>query len=113
MNQINKLRIAYRKISFPIKRKDFVIDIGSGGNPSVYADVTTDMFEDKTQRFSEIKHKGIFVWANAEALPFKDKCFDYSISSHVLEHTPFPEKMISELERISNSGYIETPPAWQ
>lgn len=113
MNILHKLRIASRKIFLPIKRNDLVIDIGSGGNPSIYADVTTDMYDDTTQRFSQIKHKGLFVWANAEKLPFKSKVFDYSISSQVLEHTPYPERMISEIERISKAGYIETPPAWQ
>jgi len=113
MNLFYKLKIAYRKISLPIKRSDLVIDVGSGGHPNIFADVTTDMYENNEQRFAELKFKGLFVWSNAEKLPFKSKKFDYSISSHVLEHTPKPEKMISELERISKAGYIETPPAWQ
>lgn len=113
MKLYNTLRIAYRKLALPIKRSDLVIDVGSGGNPHIWADVTTDMYEDNTQRFTEVKFKGLFVWSNAERLPFKHKVFDYSISSHVLEHSPYPERMIMELERISKAGYIETPPAWQ
>ena len=42
-------------------------------------------------------------------LPFKDKEFDFVIASHVLEHVDNIEKFISELERISNKGYIELP----
>jgi ubiquinone/menaquinone biosynthesis C-methylase UbiE len=113
MNLFYKLKIAYRKISLPIKSSDLVIDVGSGGNPHIWADVTTDMYENNEQRFTELKFKGLFVWSNAEKLPFKSKKFDYSISSHVLEHTAYPERMISELERISKAGYIETPPSWQ
>lgn len=38
-----------------------------------------------------------------------DNQFDYSICNQVLEHSDNPEQFISELTRVSNSGYIETP----
>jgi len=43
--------------------------------------------------------------------PFKDKEFDYVISSHVLEHIKIDEVdlFIKELERIAKKGYIECP----
>jgi len=44
-----------------------------------------------------------------EILPFKDKEFDFIISSHVLEHVVNPRFFISELERIGKEGYIEVP----
>lgn len=112
MNILHQIRVSSRKIWLPIKLNSLVVDVGSGGNPHLWADVTTDMYEDNTQRFSNIKFKGLFVWADAENLPFRDLVFDYSVSSHVLEHTPNPEKMITELQRISCAGYIETPPSW-
>jgi len=45
-------------------------------------------------------------------LPFKDKAFDFVIASHVLEHTPDPEKFLTELQRVAHAGYIETPDAF-
>lgn len=114
MNKIvNKIKLLFRKITLPLRRRDLVIDVGSGGNPHFMADVTTDMYDKGTDRFETIQFKGLFVWSNAEFLPFKSKVFDFSISSHVLEHTPYPEIMIDELSRVSKRGYIETPSAWQ
>jgi SAM-dependent methyltransferase len=49
------------------------------------------------------------IIGDATKLPFKDKCFDYVIASHVLEHMPNPEAFLSELQRVSKAGYIETP----
>ena len=45
----------------------------------------------------------------AKNLPFKDKEFDFVISSHILEHVENISYFISELERISSKGYIEVP----
>lgn len=42
-------------------------------------------------------------------MPFRDKCFDYSVCSHIQEHTEAPILFLQEIERISHSGYIETP----
>jgi SAM-dependent methyltransferase len=45
-----------------------------------------------------------------EDIPFKDGAkFDYLYLSHVLEHTPSPEKAAKEINRVSKRGYIETP----
>ena len=50
-----------------------------------------------------------FVVADAAALPFKDRSFDYVITSHVLEHVEDPLKVVAELQRVAHAGYIETP----
>jgi SAM-dependent methyltransferase len=47
-----------------------------------------------------------------EALPFRDKCFDFVIASHVLEHSANPEIFLRELQRVAKAGYIETPDAF-
>lgn len=44
-------------------------------------------------------------------MPFRDKAFDYSILSHVLEHLENPARALKEVERVSRAGYIETPNA--
>ena len=81
-----------------------VLDIGCGfrahKNASVIADIKnfSDFYKDK--EFVQIKDK---------KLPFKDKEFDFVISSHVIEHVEDFEFFIKELERISSKGYIELP----
>ena len=81
-----------------------ILDIGCGysahKNATVIADIQdfADFYKEK--KFIEIKEKN---------LPFKDKEFDFVISSHVIEHIEDFEFFIKELERISSKGYIELP----
>lgn len=51
----------------------------------------------------------ICIQGNVEALPFKDKSFDYAYACHVLEHVTDPERACSEAMLVARSGYIETP----
>jgi SAM-dependent methyltransferase len=42
--------------------------------------------------------------------PFADKEFDYVIASHVVEHTPDPERFMAEVFRVGGGrGYLEYP----
>ena len=101
---------AMRKMQLPISDSAIVLDVGSGGNPHPRADVLID-------RLSGAEHRGgdpmlidrPAIIGDATKLPFKDKSFDYVIASHVLEHMPDPEVFLSELQRVSKAGYIETP----
>jgi len=81
-----------------------ILDIGCGYNPNKYANVICDV-----QNFSEIYKDKTFVKLTEKKLPFKDKEFDYVISSHVMEHVEDLVYFIKELERISLNGYIELP----
>lgn len=64
--------------------------------------------EDHTDHFNKLNLNYTYIKPN-EKLPFKNKEFDYVISSHVLEHVPDPMMMKLEMERIAKSGYIELP----
>lgn len=116
MNLIRNLNYFYqRKIEsgFKIDRKLLVVDIGSGDKPFWRADVyVDDLSLGDIQRASKTKtihDLGIFVDSNVIKLPFKNKKFDFSFCSHLLEHVEDPEKAIKEIVRISKSGYIEIP----
>lgn len=110
---LNKIKTAYRRINHPeIKCGDLIIDIGSGGNPNPRADIACDFIDENMERSDVLKIDRMFIWCNAEYLPFKDKIFDYSIVSHVLEHINKPEEALLEIQRISKAGYIETPNAF-
>ena len=81
-----------------------VLDIGCGYTAHNKATVICDIKDlsnfYKSQKFVKLENK---------TLPFKDKEFDFVIASHVIEHVEDVEYFISELQRISNKGYIELP----
>lgn len=98
-----------------IGKNDLVLDIGSGDKPFWRADIIVDKYiKDNQQRHSGsilFDQKKIFIEADVENLPFKDKVFDFVFCSHLLEHVKNPDKAISELTRVAKSGYIEVPNA--
>ena len=53
-----------------------------------------------------------FIMASVYALPFKDREFDYVVSTELIEHLEYPEKMTSEIKRMWNQKgkvIISTP----
>lgn len=95
-----------------IHKKDRVLEIGPGHNPSFRSNVIVDKYvDDNTHRCGDIKiypHQQ-FVHADGEHLPFIDKEFDYIICNQVLEHVENPTLFIQEICRVGKRGYIETP----
>ena len=81
-----------------------ILDIGCGYGASKYANVVCDV-----QDLSKYYPKKTFIKLTEKKLPFKDKEFDFVIASHVMEHVDDIEFFISELERVSQQGYIELP----
>ena len=81
-----------------------ILDIGCGYTANEYANVICDI-----QDLSDFYPNKNFVKLNSNLLPFKDKEFDFVISSHVIEHVQDPVIFIKEIQRISKKGYIETP----
>jgi len=95
-----------------IRKRDLVLDVGSGNNPHPRADVLLERhLLDNTHRSGPIKIlKGQkFVEYKGGRFPFKTDEFDYVICSHVLEHVDAPDFFLSELSRVGSKDYIETP----
>lgn len=107
-----KTRTPLDRYDLKIKRKDRVLEIGSGHNPFFRSDVIAEKYIDSNfHRCGDIKiypHQE-FINAGGENLPFKDKEFDYVICNQVLEHVEDPDKFIREQNRVAKRGYIETP----
>ncbi len=105
-------RIPHTRHDLKIHRSDKVVEVGSGHNPSHRANVIVEKFiNDNYHRSGDIKiypHQ-VFVNADGEHLPFKDKEFDYIICNQVLEHAEDPAQFIKEHCRVAKRGYIETP----
>jgi SAM-dependent methyltransferase len=91
----------------------YVLDVGSGHNPHRRANVLVDKYagpdEHRSGRPLQFSARVPLVIADAEALPFRDKVFDYVIASHVAEHVANPVRFCTELIRVARAGYIETP----
>ena len=88
-----------------IKNKNLnILDIGCGYSANEHATVICDTLDLK-QHYKDRN----FVKISWKELPFKDKEFDFVITSHVLEHVEDPELFLKEIQRVSKSGYIEVP----
>ena len=81
-----------------------VLDIGCGYSAHKDAKVVCDI-----QDLSSFYKDKNFIKLSEGNLPFKDKEFDFVISSHVIEHVQDVSLFIKELERVSSKGYIELP----
>lgn len=108
-----RLAWSLRRINIKIPPNALVLEVGSGGNPYPRANVLLDAYEETRERhWVPLIHDRPTVLSFGENLPFKDKSFDYVIAAHVLEHTPYPDKFLAELQRVARGGYIETPDAF-
>lgn len=116
MGIFSTLKFFYsRKIypGFSVSKNALVVDIGSGDKPLWRADVYVDKLSlgnvQRASEFRTIHDIGLFFNCDVQKLPFKDKSFDFSFCSHLLEHVTDPEKAINEIVRISKRGYLEVP----
>ena len=98
---------------FRAKKDDLVIDLGCGDKPFWRADVYLDKSAlGNEQRISSTgieKDLGLYINGDIRKTPFKNKAFDFSYCSHVLEHVERPDLAIKEIMRISKNGYIVVP----
>jgi len=88
-----------------------VLDVGSGHRPFERANTIVDLFpEDDNDRIGQkcVKDSRL-ICADACDMPFKDKSFDYILTTHLAEHIDNPEKFCKEIMRVGKRGYIETP----
>ena len=81
-----------------------ILDLGCGYTANKNATVVADV-QDLSNFYKDKK----FIKIDEKKLPFKDKEFDFVITSHVIEHVDDLDFFIKEIERISNQGYIELP----
>jgi ubiquinone/menaquinone biosynthesis C-methylase UbiE len=65
-------------------------------------------------RLRRAKSKSVnvdFVLCDAEALPFKSKCFDLTICSEVIEHVLSPIALLHEIKRVNKKFIILSTPS--
>jgi len=111
--KLDSIAWSLRRLYCPVKKNDLVLEVGSGNSPYFRSNILCDAYIKTEERFyKKLVIDRPMVISNVENLPFKDNSFDFVIASHVLEHSPYPEKFLSELQRVSKAGYIETPDAF-
>lgn len=104
---------ALRRLYCPVDAQALVLEVGSGGNPYPRANVLLDAYEETRERhWTPLVVDRPFVFGTIERLPFKTQAFDFLIACHVLEHSPVPEKVLYEFQRVARAGYIEVPDAF-
>jgi hypothetical protein len=89
----------------------FILDIGSGDHPRLDATHLCDLYvKTNIERGGPLKMGGKpFVRCAIDFLPFKDNSFILNYACHVLEHARNPFAALSEVIRVSQAGYLETP----
>lgn len=91
-----------------------ILDVGCGNMPR--GDVNVDLYINEdfhrdargrilTERISIF----IFIRADALYLPFRDKVFEKSLSSHTIEHTDNPILFLQELLRVGKELELRAP----
>jgi SAM-dependent methyltransferase len=69
-----------------------------------------DISEGYLQRARELDPDASYVRGDAADLPFEDRSFDVVLCAETLEHTPDPEKVVSELCRVTARHLVVTVP---
>lgn len=108
-------RIPYDRDDLKIGKKDKVLEVGPGHNPTFRANVIVEQYLDSNfHRCGNVKvypHQEL-VNANGENLPFEDKAFDYVICNQVLEHVENPAEFIREQYRVAKRDIWRLPACW-
>ena len=89
-----------------------ILDIGCGATPR--GEINIDPFPfDRKQCWKKRDPKTIpkFIFADAEALPFRDKIFDTALCIHTLEHLKYPLKALKEMNRTVKKKIIIKVPS--
>jgi len=69
-------------------------------------DVSSTYLERIKAKNSELS----LIQADAQTLPFKDKCIDYILCSETIEHLKNPENAIQEISRVARRGFLISTP---
>ena len=110
---LQRIKWSLRRLHVPVNNDALVLEVGAGGNPYPRSNILLDAGINSLERCeANLILDRPLVLGITECLPFKDNAFDFVIASHVLEHTSEPIKFLTEIERVSKAGYIETPLSW-
>jgi len=93
-------------------KEPLCLDIACGAKPFPNAHVLCDLHLNRVpdRNMRELRTEGKpFVLCDCRFLPFKEKAFSFVTSYYLIEHVDDPSKMVKELKRVSEHGYIQCP----
>jgi uncharacterized protein YbaR (Trm112 family)/SAM-dependent methyltransferase len=107
------LFVLIERIAWSIKhapRDKLVLDVGSGDNPHLRADVLCEKYlHDNLYRSGSVALDRPLVAGDASALPFKTGAFDVLVSSHLIGHLKNPQSFFRDAGRVAKSGLFIAP----
>ena len=116
---IKETKKTIQQILTDLADEDIMLDIGGASAPFKRANYIIDIVKYDDIYWAQAKGPGEIKFTkdtfvshdicSREPWPFKDKFFDFSTCSHVLEDVRDPIWVCSEIIRVSKSGYIEIP----
>ena len=96
--------------SLPIRKEDFVVEIGSGPAPFAYTKLIVEKYPfENLERWGDVKNTAPMIQADATRIPLKDQSCDVLFVSHVLEHMERPDEFLNEAQRCAKYIYLEFP----
>ncbi len=101
--------IQARIFYIPFKKNGALLDVGCGSGASMVNMQKMGWkvvgVEPDPQAVSNARNKGVEVYqGDLYSQKFPDNSFDAILLSHVIEHVPFPDKLIKECHRILKDG---------
>ena len=82
------------------------LDVGCGKYPRGDVNCDINTYENPqihdSSHFVDVKKIPNFVQCDAQYLPFRDKAFEETNCSHVIEHVVNPYRLLKELIRVTN-----------
>ena len=81
-----------------------VADAGGSGTRITVADINADMLQVGRERAEKSRHDVKFIEANAEALPFPDRCFDAVTIAFGIRNVPRIDVALGEIHRVLKIG---------
>jgi ubiquinone/menaquinone biosynthesis C-methylase UbiE len=100
------------------KKTSVILDLGCGngrystlilkGTPKSCLLVGVDVYKEyiKEARKNNPRRNIMFLVADGQDLPFKNKCFDLTISKDLLHHVRHPFEVLREISRVSRGGVV-------
>lgn len=93
-----------------VKPSDKILDAGAGDCPYRH------YFNSSNYHSMDIKGNDHTFLGNLEHIPVLDKTYDIILCTQVLEHVPYPQKVINEFYRILKPGgklFLTAPQGWK
>lgn len=100
----------------PAHRRILIAGCGGGEDAGIFPEkvIAFDLSFTAVKTAKQSFPQNIYLVSDAGYIPFKDNMFDCIICSEVIEHVPYPQKILTEFYRLlrQNGELILSTPNW-